>query len=287
MQFKSGPLFLLLLAFLFIKTSCVPVPSTSQKATEVGFSSKAPRDNGANPKFQDEYDWDGSDILVSWIPFSDDVKIVNHRIYTFADSSCSLGKIDHGLSGSQINAAVISGLPEGRRWMKVEAQNASGGIKLSECSTDSILIDGTAPSAPTGVTLNNPVNGSTSNSLTPVVSGSAVGERGATVRLFKNNTCSQLIGTTTVQDDQSFIFNSFSLNSNGTDDGVNNFYIHLEDRAFNLSNCFDLSLGYTLDSQIPKIVSLVFRHPEGINLVQLSLLLLTFLKMYMSMATQD
>lgn len=247
---------------LLFEVSCVPAPSTSEKVSSVSFNAKEPIDNGANPQFLDEFDYDGNDVLINWIPFSDDVRIVNHRVLTFSNANCSAGRIDHGKTGSQLNAALINNLPDGRRWARVEAQSASGGVKLSECSQDSILIDGNPPSAPTSVTITNPSNNQLSNSLTPDISGVLTGESGTTVRLYSNANCTDLITTTNVKSDNTFTLNDISFASE-SDDGLRRFYVLLEDESKNVSSCLDLGVSYTLDSTAPTVSSMLIPATKG------------------------
>ena len=91
----TGSKTLIAILFVLIWSSCVPVPSTSLKQNEstVSFNSKDPIDNGANPQFFDEFDFDGNDILINWIPFSDDIRIVNHRVILFPTQTAQVAKL--------------------------------------------------------------------------------------------------------------------------------------------------------------------------------------------------
>ena len=108
--------------------------------------SNAPTDNIANLQFTDLYDTDGNDIAVTWTAFTD-ANLSNHKLYTFTNSTCTTGSVDHGQTGSSTNSdsLIIDGLSDGAYYGKVEAYDAANNTTLSACSTDSIIIDSTAP----------------------------------------------------------------------------------------------------------------------------------------------
>ena len=121
--------------------------TTSSCSTDtIVVDSTNPTDNTANLQFTNAYSQDGNNIAVTWIAFTD-VNLSDHRIYTFEDSSCTTGEIDHGLTGSIIasNNTIIDGLTDGQYWAKVRSIDAAGNTTLSACSSDSIIIDTNAP----------------------------------------------------------------------------------------------------------------------------------------------
>ncbi|WP_127717791.1 hypothetical protein [Halobacteriovorax sp. HLS] len=108
--------------------------------------SSAPIDNVANLQFTNLYQNSGSGINISWTSFSDGF-LNNHKIYTYTDAGCTSGMVDHGFTGSAANTdgSVITSLTDGQYWAKVEAHDQAGHFTTSACSTDSIIIDTTAP----------------------------------------------------------------------------------------------------------------------------------------------
>ncbi|TNF28419.1 MAG: hypothetical protein EP319_09010, partial [Deltaproteobacteria bacterium] len=105
-----------------------------------------PTDNTANLQFTNIYDNDGNDVAVTWTAFTDS-NLSDHRLYTYSDSSCSGGEVDHGLIGGSgnSNSTIIDGLSDGQYWAKVRAIDLATNTTLSACSSDSIIIDSTAP----------------------------------------------------------------------------------------------------------------------------------------------
>jgi hypothetical protein len=106
----------------------------------------SPIDNTANAQFTLDYSSAGSGIDISWTPFTD-LTLINHKIKTYTDGSCSGGMIDHGLTGNASNSdnASISGLSDGNYWAKITAIDALGNETTSACSTDFIVIDTIPP----------------------------------------------------------------------------------------------------------------------------------------------
>ncbi|MCO4793399.1 MAG: Ig-like domain-containing protein, partial [Bacteriovoracaceae bacterium] len=105
-----------------------------------------PTDNTANLQFTNVYDIDGDNIDVSWTAFTDS-NLSDHRLYTYTDSACSAGVVDHGLIGGSgnTNNTIIDGLTDGQYWAKVEAVDLATNTTVSACSSDSIIVDTTAP----------------------------------------------------------------------------------------------------------------------------------------------
>ncbi|WP_412473794.1 LamG-like jellyroll fold domain-containing protein [Halobacteriovorax sp. YZS-1-1] len=107
--------------------------------------STPPLDNTASVQFSATHENTGNNIAVSWTAFTD-LTLSDHRLYTYTDSSCTLGMVDHGLTGSTTtSSSIITGLAEGTYYARVRAYDAMGFDTLSACSTDSIVIDKTAP----------------------------------------------------------------------------------------------------------------------------------------------
>ena len=108
--------------------------------------SAAPTDNTANLQFSATFDVDGNDVAVTWTAFTD-TNLSNHRITTYTDSACSTGATVHPFTGSTTNSdsATIDGLADGTYYAIVTAFDVAGNSTSSACSTDSIIIDSTAP----------------------------------------------------------------------------------------------------------------------------------------------
>lgn len=107
-----------------------------------------PIDNGTNIQFTNATDSDGNNIAMSWIPFSDNAGVINHRIKLYTENTCWLGEIDLGLTGTglPIDNGIVDGIPLGNYWAKVIAYDANGNSKASTCSTDFIrVLDSIAP----------------------------------------------------------------------------------------------------------------------------------------------
>ncbi|WP_127716899.1 LamG-like jellyroll fold domain-containing protein [Halobacteriovorax sp. HLS] len=108
--------------------------------------SQAPTDNTANIQFTLTHTNLNDNQAVTWTAFTD-VTLANHQLYTYTDSLCSAGEVDHGLTGSSSasDSAVIDGLGEGQYWAKVKAIDQLSQSTTSACSTDSIIVDQTLP----------------------------------------------------------------------------------------------------------------------------------------------
>ena len=100
-----------------------------------------PVDNtGTGLVFVDVASATGNDISVDWADFTE-TNFSDHRLYTYTNSICSTGEIDHGLTGSptSADAAIIDGLTDGVYYGKVAAIDIVGRTVASDCSTDSIM----------------------------------------------------------------------------------------------------------------------------------------------------
>ncbi|MGI4994012.1 LamG-like jellyroll fold domain-containing protein [Halobacteriovorax sp. GFR7] len=107
----------------------------------------SPIDNGANLQFADLYEADGNNVSVTWTAFSDPDGVVNHKLYTYTDSSCTNGETDHGFTtnGTNANSTIITSVPDGQYWAIVEAFDPGANSTKSACSTSFTYVDTTAP----------------------------------------------------------------------------------------------------------------------------------------------
>ena len=105
-----------------------------------------PIDNGANLQFTNDSDNDGNDIAVTWTAFTD-ANLSDYKVITYTNSACSSGATTHGYFGSNAasNSTGIDGLDDGVYYAKVVAKDSAGNETTSACSSDSIIIDKTAP----------------------------------------------------------------------------------------------------------------------------------------------
>ncbi len=144
-------IFSTLLSKLAISFMLLALVSCVQNGTSVvNFDAPEVASGGVNLQFVNEADADGNNISVTWSAFSG-YALYDHQLFTYTDSACSTGEVDHGRTGSSVNYSLttIKGLPSGQYWGKVVAIGSAGRKTEGECSTDSIIIDTVAP-APTG-----------------------------------------------------------------------------------------------------------------------------------------
>ncbi len=121
-------------------TLILPAVGTFALAEAVVIDTTYPTDTGANFQFTDLTSIDdGGSIAVTWAAFTD-TNLSNHRLFTYTDSGCATGGIDHGLTNSSTysNSTIIDGLAAGIYWGKVQAYDSAGNSTLSDCSSDSI-----------------------------------------------------------------------------------------------------------------------------------------------------
>jgi hypothetical protein len=106
-----------------------------------------PTDNTATLTFTNATDIDGDNLAVTWTAFTDTNSIVDHEIITYTNSACSTGAVTHTKTGSGTNSdsVTIDGLSDGTKWGIVRAYDPAGNFQDSACSTDSIIVDSTAP----------------------------------------------------------------------------------------------------------------------------------------------
>ena len=105
--------------------------------------------SGSNsaPSFTDTFDVDGNDVAITWDAFSDNIGVTDHRIILYTDSGCSSGAIDKGLTGSSAASdnGIVDSIADGAYYATVTAYDSAGNSSVSDCSTDNIIIDSTAP----------------------------------------------------------------------------------------------------------------------------------------------
>lgn len=174
-------------------------------------------------------------IRVSGVASGDTVKL-------FTDNTCST-EIASGTAGGATIDLTSSVLSEGSYSLYARSQDSAG--NQSACSTASVayVLDTTAPSAPSALTLQNPAS-SPNLDTTPTIRVSGV-VSGDTVKLYTNNTCS-----TEVASDVAGAA-LIDLTSSVLSDGTHQFYARSTDPAGNNSSCSAATVSYVLDTAQP------------------------------------
>ncbi|MBL7666266.1 MAG: hypothetical protein JNM93_14110, partial [Bacteriovoracaceae bacterium] len=181
--------------------------------------------------------------------------VVGDDITIYVDATCTNAYASGSFTG---DPTVYGGgfLPDGSYPIYVIFTLNSIGGTVTPCVSAGLnfVVDTAAPSAPSGWSLSSPVNASTSNDITPVISGSGLSaENGSQARVYINDaSCSapNLVGSDIISGGN-FSVNTITLANDGSDDGALNFYGLIEDVAGNTSSCTNLSLAYTLDTTGP------------------------------------
>ena len=166
------------------------------------------------------------------------------RLYT--DSSCSTEVGSGTASGTSINI-TSSALTEGTHDFYARSEDTLGNTSACSASTVTYVLDTTAPSAPSGLALNNPAT-SPSNDTTPEITVNGV-VSGDTVRLFTDSSCSTQVATGTASG------TSIDLTSSVLTDGSYDFYAESEDAASNVSSCSTATVAFEIDVTAPSAPS--------------------------------
>ena len=116
--------------------------------------------------------------------------------------------------------------------------------------------DQTPPVAPNSVSMSSPLDGETSNDSTPLFSGTiSAAEEGATVRVFRDLGCLEKIGEGSVSSGSFSVLGNLAVD--GSHNGLNQFFLKVDDKAGNSSSCFDSGLSFTLSggglASLPKL----------------------------------
>ena len=118
-------------------------------------------------------------------------------------------------------------------------------------ATVTYALDTTPPLSPSGWALTSPNNGVTSNDNTPIINGTGIaGEDGSTAKLYSDPSCSTNIDNAVISAG-SFSLTALSYATNGTVDGVKQYFGRIVDPYGNQSGCTNLVLSYTYDSTAP------------------------------------
>ena len=146
----------------------------------------------------------------------------------------------------------ISGLSDGSIKLCLVGKSSDGLWQAYASATSKTWTKDTgAPSDPSTWSMSSPGNGTNSNDNTPQFSDSGiVGENGSSVRVYTDAGCTVQVGSATISGG-SFTVSNISFATDGSADGAKAFYGKIIDQASNESNCTDMSLGYTLDTQAP------------------------------------
>lgn len=126
--------------------------TTSACSTDSIFiDTTAPVDNTANLQFAAVETNVVNNVAVSWTAFAD-LTLTNHRLDLYTDNTC-LTPFDFGAVGADTTSSstnsdnvIIDGLAEGEYWGTVTAIDYFSRETTSICSTDTVIIDLSAPS---------------------------------------------------------------------------------------------------------------------------------------------
>ena len=116
--------------------------------------------------------------------------------------------------------------------------------------------DQTAPASPLTVTMSSPGDGETSNDSTPIFAGTiSATEEGSSITVYRDVGCTENIGQGTVSSGTFSVLTTLAVD--GSHNGLNQFYLKVQDKATNLSSCFSSGLSFTLSggglATLPKL----------------------------------
>ncbi len=178
------------------------------------------------------------DIRISNIAASDD-------IFVYTDSSCSGALLTSETSAATSHIINFLTPSEGSYYYYFTVPSQSGATCLGPLVYQEDLTD---PLDVATITMSSPSHGETSSDATPFFSGTIdSSENGSQVYIYKDNTCATTeIGSSTVQQASFSIGASLALD--GSDQGFNEFFIKVIDRAGNVGSCQSTGLSYTLSN---------------------------------------
>ncbi|MBC99261.1 MAG: hypothetical protein CME63_16075 [Halobacteriovoraceae bacterium] len=175
-------------------------------------------------------------------------------IFTYSDSSCSSGLLSSDTSGGTSHIYSLTTVTEGKYYFYFTVPNQSGATCFGPLVYEEDL---TAPNGPDTISMSSPNNGETSSDATPLFTGTiSATENGSEIQVFNNDTCTGTPkGVSNIQQDEFTIGASLALD--GSENGYNEFYVRLVDRAGNIGTCLATNLSYTLSNtglaNLPKL----------------------------------
>jgi hypothetical protein len=151
---------------------------------------------------------------------------------------------------------VASTLSEASYTIYATATDQAGNKSGCSAVSASYVVDTTAPSVPTGLTLNSPAT-SPNNDATPTINISGLAN-GNDVGLFTDSGCSSQVATGTSSGA------NHNLTSSSLGDSTHNFYANSTDPAGNTSACSSATVQYVLDTAAPaKPSGIAFKSPAS------------------------
>ena len=120
---------------------------TSACSTDTVIIDTIPPVAGSNPLFTNDYSMTGNNLAMTWSAFTD-ANLANHRIDIHGMMGCGGPVVATFTTNSSSNAATVtlgSNLVDGEYWAMVYGTDAVGQTTTTACSTDSIIVDSTAP----------------------------------------------------------------------------------------------------------------------------------------------
>ena len=173
-----------------------------------------------------------------------DVSIHSNGLSQTFLTLCLLGQWQVGLD--------LTGAVDGSQVFTVDHEDIAGNTAAQRSLT--LIKDTAIPSAADiqswtwGI---DPANGSNSNDYTVLLSMTSIGgEDGDVVKIYNAANCSG-----TERDSQAIASNSITSDitfaSDGSDDGLQSFYVQIGDAVENASTCVDIQRSFTLDTLMP------------------------------------
>ncbi|MEZ4705113.1 MAG: Ig-like domain-containing protein [Bdellovibrionota bacterium] len=171
--------------------------------------------------------------------------LVDTGVHSFSSSVTCSGGIFSGLSnmssfGNSVNHIISVSISDASGNAAVASRNV---YKDSSTPTSGQIQSYTW-------SMSSPSNGTLSNDVTPVIALSgASAEAGTIVRMYSDNACSVLRGTSkTISAGGNTLHDDINFSNTGLDDGSINFYVTFTDLGSNISPCTSIGLGYVLDT---------------------------------------
>lgn len=205
------------------------------------------------------------------ITLSPNINSSNISSYAFSGTCSEIGQpvvvnvggvspaVAPNCSGSltwSVSGLNVSSLSDGGVTILADHQDASS--NNAPQASVGIIKDTTGPA--TAVvqgytwTLTSPANGSTSSDNTPELTLAGAGvEDGGSVQVYTNNTCSVTAGALQTIASGATSHTDISFVTNGSADGLKNFYVVMRDAVGNPSACVDISRSYTFDTTGPTL----------------------------------
>ncbi len=186
-------------------------------------------------------------------------------IEAFTDSICS-SSIRTEVSGATTHDMTFTNAAEGTYSYYFIITDTS--LNATGCLGPKVYKeDQTAPNNPTGVTMSSPGDATTSNDSTPIFAGTIDStEEGSTVTIYRDAACSDTIGNDTISSGAFSVLTTLAVD--GSQNGLNQFYLKTTDLAGNISSCYNTGLSFTLSggglATLPKLAMVGVDSPTSL-----------------------